>query len=204
MTQPILTTEIDTRKLELTMRLFPRQLKMNLGDALDHIRRHFLKQWRQERLQGPPGVRGRSHGIFSRFRAQFLVPHGGIENMGLHIFTTSKIAKQQETGGRVYPSGGGKLAVPLSERTELFTSTGLLRRRYRKPGDLKNVVPIRFKGKTFLTKVKKRSRELTPLFVLKPSVKLQARLGFMATWDKQENWRLNRINKAVNKTLAEV
>lgn len=205
MTEPLITAEIDKSRLDLALRLFPRQLKMNLGDALDHIGKHFLKEWRAKRLQGPPGVRSHPRGLFNQFKRVMLVPTGGdINNMGLEIFTESKVARQHETGGTVTATGGGKLAVPLSARTELFNSRGQVKKKYKRPRDLANVVPIEFNGKTFLTKVKRRSREVRPLFVLKDSIRLMPRLGFMKTWDEQTNWRLERINKAVDKTLREV
>lgn len=207
MTEPIISTEIDTRKLDLAIRILPRQLKMNMGDAFDHIRGHFYKEFRAKRLGGPPGIRGKSRAFFGRFKRNFLVPLGNdMNNMGIELYTDSKVARQHETGGTVTAEGGGKLAVPLSARSEMFSRSGLLRKRYKKPGQLKNVVPIKFKsgGDTFLTKVKKGSREVRPLFVLKRSIRLQPRLGFMKMWDNQTNWRLNRLNKAVEKTLNEV
>lgn len=205
MTEPVISVEINTKNLDLAMRLFPRRLKINLGDAFDHISRHFLKDWRGKQLQGPPGLRSSSQGIFKQFKRVSLVPVGGdINNMGFEIFATSKIARQHERGETVTAQGGGKLAVPLSARAELFSGSGMLKRKYRKPGALKGLVRIRFGEKTFLTKIKKRTREVLPLFVLKPSVKLQPRLGFLKTWDSQANWRLERLNKAIEKTLNEV
>lgn len=200
-----ISVEVNTKRLELAMRLFPRQLKMNLGDSFDHIGKHFLKEWRSKRLQGPPGVRDSPHGIFKQFKRVFLVPQGGdINNMGLEIFTESKVARIQETGGVQTAQGGGNLAVPLSARPELFSGRGALKQKYRKRGALNKLVPIKLKGKTFLVKVKRRSRDVLPLFVLKRSVTLQPRLAFMKSWDDQQNWRLDRINKAVEKTINEV
>lgn len=205
MGEQIITTEVDSKRLELAIRLFPRQLKMNLGDAFDHIGRHFLKEWRAKQLQGPPGIRGQSRNFFGRFKRTLLLPTGGdINNMGLEIFTDSKVAAQHEKGGVVTSQDGGYIPVPLSVRAELFTGRGLLKRQYRKPAQLKNVVPIRFNEKTFLARVKKKSKEVTPLYVLKKSVRLKPRLGFFKIWDSMVNWRMNRLNQAVGKTINEV
>lgn len=198
----VLSTEINSRALEIAMKLFMPKLKANIADGLDHIRRHYFSELRSQRLQGPPGIRGTGIEFFSRFKTVFLVPFGGIESMGLEIFTDSKVARLHETGG-VVESASNKLAVPLRARSEMFTARGTLKKTYKNPSQIKNVVPIKIGEKTFLAKVKKRSREILPLYVLKRRVRIKPRLEFMKTWDGQENWRIDRINKAVGKTIDE-
>jgi hypothetical protein len=100
--------------------------------------------------------------------------------------------------------GGGKLAVPLSARKELFTSDGRLKKQYKQPRLLKNVIPIQLKGKTFLAKVKKKLRELIPIFVLKNSVRIRPRLLFYKTWDDMQNERIDILNKSIEKALNKV
>ncbi len=175
-----LTVEINTKNLDRALRLFPKELKYEIADGMDHISRKFLKIFRQERLQGPPGIRGRPHGIFTHFSRASLVSQD-IEGMGMVIFSDSKIARMHEEGAIVKNPGGGKLAVPLSARKELFTADGRLKQQYRKPRLLKNVVPIQLRGKTFLAKVKKKLREILPLFVLKNQVHIKPRLMFYKT-----------------------
>lgn len=198
-----LTVEINTKNLERTLRMFPKELKYEIADGMDHISRKFLKTFRQERLQGPPGIRGRPHGIFTHFSRASLVSQD-IEGMGMVIFSDSKIARMHEEGATVKNPGGGKLAVPLSARKELFTADGRLKRQYRQPRLLKNVIPIQLKGKTFLAKVKKKVRELLPLFVLKNSVRIKPRLMFYKTWDEMQNERIQILNKSIEKTLNKV
>jgi hypothetical protein len=132
-----LLTEIDTSKLEKAIKIAPRVLKFELADGMDRIGKGFLKRFRQQQLQGPPGVRGASgHGLFGTFKRVFFVSPT-IEGMGIQIFSDSKIAKLHETGGTVKDPGGGRLAVPLSARTEMFTPSGKLRARYKRPRELK-------------------------------------------------------------------
>ena len=196
-----LTVEINTKNLDRALRLFPKDLKFEIADGMDHISRKFLKVFRQERLQGPPGIRGRPHGIFTHFSRASLVSQD-IEGMGMVIFSDSKIARMHEEGATVKNQSGGKLAVPLSARKELFTSDGRLKKQYRQPRLLKNVVPIQLRGKTFLAKVKKKLRQILPLFVLKNSVRIKPRLMFYKTWDDMQNERINILNKSVEKALS--
>lgn len=198
-----LTVEINTKNLDRALRMFPKELKYEIADGMDHISRKFLKIFRQERLQGPPGIRGRSHGIFTHFSRASLLSQD-IEGMGMLIFSDSKIARMHEEGAVVKNPGGGKLAVPLSARRELFTADGRLKKQYRQPRLLKNVVPIQLRGKTFLAKVKKKLRELLPLFVLKNSVRIRPRLMFYRTWDDMQNERIHILNKSIEKTLGKV
>ncbi len=198
-----LTVEINTKNLERALRMFPKELKYEIADGMDHISRKFLKIFRQERLQGPPGIRGRPHGIFTHFSRASLLSQD-IEGMGMLIFSDSKIARMHEEGATLKNPGGGKLAVPLSARRELFTADGRLKKQYRQPRLLKNVVPIQLRGKTFLAKVKKKLRELLPLFVLKNSVRVRPRLMFYKTWDGMQNERILILNKSIEKTLSKV
>lgn len=198
-----LRLEINTKNLERAIRLFPKDLKYELGDGMDHISRKFLKIFRQTRLQGPPGIRAHPHGIFTYFQRASLVSQD-IEGMGMVIFSDSKIARMHEEGATLKNPGGGKLAVPLSARKELFTSDGRLKRQYRRPRLLKNVIRIQLKGKTFLAKVKKKLREILPLFILKNQVKIKPRLMFYKTWDEIQNERIEILNKSIEKALSKV
>lgn len=205
----MLWVEINSAKLERTIRLAPMQLKMELGDAFDYLGRKLLKTFRAERLQGPPGIRGAGHhGIFTRFKRVSLVPAGGnINNMGTEIFTESKIAKLHEEGGIVTASSG-QLSVPLSARTEMYSSSGKLKKRYKSPASLANLKEIFLKGKPFLVKFKsKKDREITPekvLYVLKNGVQIKPRLGFYKTWDSMQTLRIQRLNSAVEKALQKI
>jgi len=197
-------TEIDKYALERAIKIAPRVLKFELGDGFDRISKGFLKRFRKQQLQGPPGVRGASgYGLFGTFKRTFLVS-SSIEGMGIHIFSDSKIAKLHETGGIVKDPSGGRLAVPLSARTQMFTSRGKLKTRFRRPKSLKNVQPMRFRGKTFLAKVTKRAKKILPLFVLKRQVRIKPRLGFYRTWDGLVSYRIDILNKKIDNALRKI
>ncbi|MCK9555012.1 hypothetical protein M0R36_04245 [bacterium] len=199
-----LNVEIDSRELDNAIKIAPRQLKIELGDGMDRITKGFLKRFRQQKLQGPPGVRGASgHGLFGTFKRVSLVT-SSIYDMGMEVYTDSKIARLHEEGGIVRDPSGGRLAVPLSARSQMFTGKGKLRKRYKSPRELKNVKPMRFKGKTFLTRVWKGTGKLMPLYVLKRQVRIKPRLGFYRTWDGLDNYRINILNSSIDKALKKI
>jgi len=196
----VLEAEVNTSQFDRGVKFWPQRARMELGDALDNISLKFLKEFKRRRLQGPPGVRGHPRGIFSTFKRTFLVSPA-VEGMGLEVFSHSKVAAIHETGGIVRNPKGGRLAVPLSARTEMFTKRGKLRRRFRDPRALKGVFPVEINSKDYLVRRKRRETEMTPLYVLKASVRLKARLGFFKVWDSLENFRIVRIQKAVGRVL---
>ena len=198
------TVEVDIRKLDRALKFAPKILKYELADGMDRISKGFLKRFRQQRLQGYPGVRGASgRGLFGTFRRAFLVSPS-IEGMGMMIYTYSKIAKLHEQGGIVKDPKGGRLAVPLSARKQMFTSKGKLRGRYKNPKELKNVKALRLKGKTFLAKITKRTNAVLPLYILKKQVTIKPRLGFYNTWDNLTDYRINILNKSILKALRRI
>ena len=69
---------------------------------------------------------------------------------------------------------------------------------------MKNVIRIILKGKQFLVKVKRRSKELLPLFVLKNQIRIRPRLGFYKTWDDMHNERIIILNKSVKKAIESI
>lgn len=198
----MIRTQVDHAKITQAFARLPRAVRFQFGDALDHISLKFLKLWRSTRLQGPPGVTARPHGIFTQFKRVMSIPSGDAP-MGVEIFTESKVAKLQEEGGTVTNPGGGKLAVPLSARSEMFTASGALRKNYKRIGNLKNIRPIKFNGQTYLSRVKKKTREVTPLFVMKQSVKIEPRLGFYQTWETLEPEALKIVDKAIGRAARE-
>jgi len=216
-----LTVEINTKNLKTALRIFPEDLRHELADGLDHIGRHFFKTFWQTRLQGPPGIKAHPHGIFTHFyrgplgtsdvfhpSAKRSATVGAINqspvktlDMGFVFYTDSKVAYLHEAGGRISKPGGGKLAVPLSARVEMFTSGGQLKKQYRQPRTIKNMVPIVLRGKTFLAKVGRKTKSPLPLFVLKNSIRIKPRLGFYQTWQDMGDYRINTINESVKKAL---
>ena len=201
---PELTVEINTKNLEIALRCFPKELKYEIADGMDHISKRFLVRFRQTRLQGPPGVKGRPHGIFTYFKRVCLVSQD-IEGMGMVIYSESKITRMHEEGAVITNPGGRKLAVPLSKRTEMFKGgeyPGRLKARYKEPSLIKGIKPILLNGKWYLARVLKKLR--TPLFILKGQIRIKPRLGFYGTWDSMQNDRIEILNKSIDKALKTI
>lgn len=195
-----LKVELNTKNLEKALRIFPKELKYNMADGMDHVSRKFLSAFRKSRLQGPPGVRSGSHGIFGYFhRASLVSPD--IEGMGMVIFTDSKIARIHETGATITNPGGGKIAVPLSRRKEMFQADGRLKQKFRRPQSINSVKKISLNGKGYLAKIAKKARTITPMYILKNGVRIKPRLGYYQTWDDMQNERIVILNKAVETTI---
>jgi hypothetical protein len=195
---------LDNRGLNKAIKRVPNRVRREIGDGMDRIGKGFLKRWRKARLHGPPGVRGKSgHGLFGTFKRASIFGKS-IDDMGVHIWSDSKVAQVHEEGGDVTAKGGGRLAVPLSAREQMFTAGGKLRKRFKRPGKLRNVVPMRWRGKTFLVKTKKRDKEILPLYVLKEKVRLKPRLEFLKTWNSLTNYRTKIINDKIKIALREL
>jgi hypothetical protein len=195
--------EINQERLLRGIKLVPGFMREELADAFDHVAKKFLSTWRKKRLMGPPGVRGAGRtGLFGQFRYAHLIG-GGFSGMGVEIFSDSSVGKRHEKGG-IVKAQSGDLAVPLSARKEMFSPSGKLRKRYKKPEQLNNLVPISFLSnrKTFLCRVNKRTKEITPLYILKKQVRLKPRLQFHETWKSMQAVNMQIINKAIDKALA--
>jgi len=202
-----LEPEFDTSKLKRAIRMIPIVLRDELDDAFDHIGRSFLSQFRKERLQGPPGIKSRgSHGIYKYFQRKKLAPTHDLMDMGVEIYSKSKIAAMHETGAVIRGEGSNRLAVPFSQeyKPEMYTAGGRLKTRFRKPGMLKKVRAAKLKGKYFLIQFKKGTDEIKPIFVLKHKITIKPRLGFLKTFSKHRIRRIQILNRAVVKALKKV
>lgn len=202
----MIETHLNTVKLEKAIKMVPGILKVELADAFDHISLKFLKTFKQMRLQGPPGIKGQPHGIFIRFKRQFFLPIGGLDKMGVEIYSDSKIARMHEEGAVITAEGGRRLAVPFSQeyRPEMYTAGGRLRVMFRRPALMKRVGVIKSGMKEFLAQFKRGTREVKPLFVLKERVTIKPRLGFYRTWTDMRQFHIARLNQAVIKALKKV
>jgi len=195
-----ITLTLNTKNFERALHLVPEALKEELKDGLDHVARKFLKEFRARRLKGPPGIRAHPRGIFTHFHKEVLVSKN-IEDMAAAIYTDSKIAKLHEEGGKIRAPGGGSLAVPLSMRKEMFTQSGQLKKKYKDVKNIPNIISLKFGEKVFLVKVKKRSRELKPLFVLKKEVTMKPRMAFYETFHNMSGVFIRILNTSFERAL---
>lgn len=196
--------QVNASKVLAASAKLPTVVRKHFGDALDHISLKFLKRFRQNTR-----VKFRPRGLFTRFKRIFAIPTNS-RSMSVEIFTQSKIAKLHEYGGEMRGKGGLRLAVPLSSRrAQVTTASGKVKARFggtpynRDVRPVKNIRPINIKGKTFLARVQRGSREVLPLFVLKDGVRVPARLGFYDTWRNMQGEAQKIVDKAVAKAAKE-
>jgi hypothetical protein len=141
---------------------------------------------------------------------------GDILDMELGIFTRSPIAGLLERGGTV-TAKSGMMTVPLPPA---LGPTGRLKpelsefRDYRRsftPGKA-NAVSLGGKdggffmlaknGKIFL--MRKEGEKVTPYFILKNRIRIAPRLRMQDTWDRMEGYRMDVINKSVDRALERI
>jgi len=202
------TVQVNSKNLERAMRLFPAELKMNMADAFDHASRKFFKTFYRTRLQGPPGVKGTSGGLFHRFRRVVLIngkpkflnanmrrdmttsligKSDDVMNMQIDMYTKSKAAGIHEKGGDV--GGKGKyMKIPLPTAKKLRANVKL--------------IALKLRGGLFLVQVNRRQKALTPFFILKNRVHMTPRLGFYSTWGGLSSQRIKVIDKAIKDTIT--
>lgn len=204
-----LTTKLVNKDLVIhAIKIMPKKIKIYLADAFDRISKGTLKRFRKQRLYGPPGVWGASgHGLYGTFLRAFLIPREGLESMGFTIWTYSRVARTHEFGALVRDPGGGRLAVPLSAREDMFIQTRTsrrLRKRFKDPRRIKNLRPMTFKGRMFLAEEDESTGKVTPRYALKKQVRLGPRLELYITWMRLSDYRVTIINAKLDQAFREL
>lgn len=215
------SVEVNTKDVELLFQNAPRALKRELANALDHISRKFLKKFYSERLSGAPGLDAKRGGIFHRFRrvvitsktdkngdksssAKFLDIHASqrsttsaISNaakspldMRVEIYTKSKVASKYEEGGRV-SAKSGMMRIPLSPEAK--------QRGDKNP--ILNLSPVQTAKGLFLVQ-KLGKHKMIFHYILKHSVPVNRRLGFMSTWESMNADKISILNDAITTAFA--
>ena len=204
---------VNTKGIEKLFANAPRVFKRELANALDHISRKFLKKFYTERLSGAPGLLAKRGGIFHRFRrvvitsskdAEFLDIHASQRDttsaisrstknaldMRVEMYTKSKVAGIYEKGGDI-SSGSNVMRVPLSDEAKQRSS--------KDPIEGLTVLNTA-KGLFLVQKI--GNKKLIFHYVLKHSVPITRRLGFMDTWDEMESERMAILQDAVSEAVA--
>jgi hypothetical protein len=148
----------------------------------------------RERLSGPPGLRNRRGAAGLRGSFNFAVEGATLDTWQLVEFSTSKYARIQELGGTVVPKKGKYLAIPLPAAR---TAAGVARGG---PRSFPNTFFRKSKAGNLLL-FQRQGKKSVPLFVLKQWVTLPARLGFYATWEKDQQARQQVLARAVAEAL---
>lgn len=171
----------------------------------------FVARMQRERLSGPtgPSSLSRRTGELARHAIQYTVTTGQA-TMRLVVWVSKSVpyARIHEMGGTVRPKTAKFLAIPLAAAK---TRAGVARMRPRDIPNLKFVprrgkspllvlehfknVKVKLLGKTIRTdKIVTKS---TPMFVLKRSVTIPARMGFRQIWGQERGKIAAEVRAAV-------
>lgn len=199
---------IDARRLNLALEQAPNMLRVEILDALDHIRKGYFKAlYVNTGLKDKRFIATKKVGIGRQIRVYRNPGKGDILDMELGIFTRSKIAGLLERGGTV-SAKSGMMAIPMGEA---LSSTGRIKKEYSVFENYRRTyIPSKVKipglflyaknGKMFLMR-KDESGEIKPYFVLKNKIRIQPRLRMVDTWNRMDGYRMEVFNKSVEKAL---
>ena len=112
-------------------------------------------------------------------------------------FTTSKNAPTHEFGATIVPKKAKKLAIPLPAA---LTPSGVTR---GSPRSFQDTFIQRSKAGNLILFQKQPGGGLSPLFVLKDSVKIPASLGMFDSFDADKPERSRLLKEAVAETLIQ-
>lgn len=182
--------------VEALFREFPKMLKDDLNDGLDHAARSFMKRFQKEQLHGPFGskvvARGGKGGMFRRFQRR-----PNLNDVSVTIRTRSAAVAGLEEGATL--TGG--FPVPLYRNTFMFNTSGgrhTLKKQYKAMLYNDKLVKITGKdGQQYLIDPKTEEA----LFILKHNIRIPKRLGFYDTFNKHNNRILQILEGAVEKVL---
>ncbi|MDD5566229.1 MAG: hypothetical protein PHG31_05010 [Candidatus Omnitrophica bacterium] len=198
---------IDARRLDRALQQAPGYLKVEILDALDHIRKGFFKAlYVNTGLKDRRFIATKRVGIGRQIRVYRNPGKGDVLDMQLGIFTRSKIAALLERGGTVSAKSGA-MAIPIGRA---LSPTGRLSKEYSVMENYRRAyIPSKIKieglfmraigGKMFL--MKKEGKRAEPLFILKNQIRIQPRLRLVNTWDRMEGYRMEVFNKSIGKAL---
>ncbi len=208
---------VNTARLERALEQMPHIIREELLDALTHIRKGFFKAlYVNTGLKDKRFIATRKVGIGRHIRVYRNPNKGDILDMELGIFTRSPIAGILERGGTI-TAKSGLMAVPLPAakgptgrlKRELSEFKGM--RRSFTPGRA-NAASMRGKDGGFFTLAKrgkiflmrKEGDKITPYFILKNKIRIRPRLRMVDTWNRMEGYRMDVINKHVDRALNKI
>ena len=194
---------IDTRRVDRALRRVPGLLQEELLDGLDHVRKGFFKAlYTYSGLKDKRFLATKNVGIGRHIRVYRNPRKGDILDIQLGIFSRSGIVKIHETGGEIEAPPGRRLTIPIGEALD---TGGRLKKWFR--GGKKSFARDELflmrsrSGQSFL--VKRSGEKLLFYFVLRNKVKILPRypLRFYDTWDRMEGYRMETLNKHVERAL---
>jgi len=188
------------------------RLPESFGGKFERLFKRILTQYRtyhrEHRMRGRPGVTRRTGDLIKSFALGSTRAGGtGVGAVEAWLASRSAYAGIQETGGRVKPRRRKYLAIPLkAAQTKARDVSGkfigtIAGQTQPSLYGVKGLFVIKSKkGNLLLVKRKSKKGGIIPLFVLKKSVKIPARLAFRATFKQfmRGSWTRGELKRIVS------
>lgn len=185
---------LDPEQFRRAMEKAPAQLFAALKPALtQHVRGFVQGTVARQLISGRPNLINRTGALRRSFN--FTIEGSDLASLTIAEFSTSPYAAIHEFGGTIQAKGK-KLAIPLpAARTGGGVSRG-------GPLQYPDLFPRKSKaGNTILFRPNGKGKAPTPMFVLKQSVQIPARLGFRKTHLQDQEARRAVLAKAAKTAL---
>lgn len=194
------------RRLRRALRRIPQDLHVELKKGFQNISRRFMREFAREYMS--TGYRARSsptRGVFVRSgqlrRALGAeVTGANIDQLTATVGWTDQVAARRawlfERGGTITSNRpGGFLTIPLDAA---LNPSGIATTTAREVISQGGFIA---KGIVFR---KNAGGSITPMFALKQSVRIRARLGFYEAWQaaKARDYREEEVSRSVDRALA--
>lgn len=193
---------INEEKLATAARGVARSLFEEIKRALGRYLLAFRGKMSRERLRGLPGLRRRT-GMLTQSQKVVVVGETMQALRGTYTIGGGlvKYARLHEEGGVVRPVRAKFLAIPLpAAQTAAGVSRAVSPRDFKDTFIAKGVIFQR-QGRKPSKKTAGAAPRIVPLFVLKRQVKIEPRLGALATFKADEPARRRFLGDAVRAAL---
>lgn len=188
---PQIKVEVDAKQLQTALARVPDALQNELRQALEKILRRFEREFVSTRLSGRPGLNRKSGNLARSWVRE--VRGRKLADLQARFATRVKYAPIHEFGGIIRPVKARFLAIPLDDAR--------VRGIAASPRDFPDGFFMRSKGGKLLFGIN-QGETFVPLFVLKRSVKIPARMGLFDLWESRRADISDQLNKAVGRSLA--
>lgn len=210
----MLDVKIDSKKLTIALKRCPKVLGYEMQDGLKHIQVSFLKKFRVERLQGPPGIwakggPGQGRGLFNRFKKTCVRLRKSVLDMEAEVYTDSKVAKYHEEGATIRT--GRRIPVPFSKELagsvpgvgEMYKDHWL-KPRFKKPSRLAKTFEMGEDKEFLAQRAGRGGKNIKIRYHFEKQVRLKPRLEFVKTFHRHRPRQIRILNDAVTKALKRI
>lgn len=199
----------NTKALERAMKALPKVTRKSLRFRLDKIGDEFERRMDKRFtavLSGEFRANNTKNKLANRTGTLRATMAHKVRDVGKDLTLRNTIGSAatrhyvhiQEKGGIIKPKRARALTIPLPDN---LTAAG--RPRFQKASEVEGLFLLKLNGKAFLVRKAPSGEGLEFLWILKSSVKIPARLGFVRTWRSKsmQSFAREELNAGVLKAL---